>query len=121
MQKATSTKRVKFVNIKGTDFLTTLKSRVDQYFEENGISRNANGWMVLKTIAMLTMLLGPYALILFLEMPLWTMWVLALIMGLGKAGIGLSELAFSGIQIRAASRSPRFIGIQIPFSNTLIT
>jgi len=90
MQKATSTKRVKFVNIKGTDFLTTLKSRVDQYFEENGISRNANGWMVLKTIAMLTMLLGPYALILFLEMPLWTMWVLALIMGLGKAGIGLS-------------------------------
>ena len=36
------------------------------------------------------------------------------------AGTGLSGPASSGIHIRAASRSPRFIGIHTPFSNTLI-
>ncbi len=90
MQKATSTKRVKFVNVEKTDFLTTLKGRVDQYFEDKGVSRNANVWMVLKTFAMFTMLLGPYFMILLLDLPLWTMWVLTLVMGFGKAGIGLS-------------------------------
>ncbi|MBL4752755.1 MAG: acyl-CoA desaturase [Flavobacteriales bacterium] len=82
--------KIKFVNIKGTDFLSTLKARVDHYFEERNISRHANSWMVVKTIAMISMLLAPYFLILFLDLPLWTMWVLTLIMGFGKAGIGLS-------------------------------
>jgi len=82
--------KVKFVNVEGTDFLSTLKGRVDQYFEERGISRHANGWMVLKTVAMISMLMVPYFIILFAGLPLWMMWVLTLIMGLGKAGIGLS-------------------------------
>lgn len=90
MGKATSSRKVKFVNINGTDFLTTLKSRIDQYFEEKGISKHGNGWMVFKTFAMLSMLLVPYFFIILMDMPLWTMWVLTLIMGFGKAGIGLS-------------------------------
>ena len=80
--------KVKFVNTERTEFLSTLKNRVDQYFEEEKLSRYGDGHMGFKTFCMLTLYLAPYFLILFSPLPLWTMWVMALIMGVGKAGIG---------------------------------
>ncbi len=82
--------KVKFLNVEKTDFLSTVKSRVDQYFENEGISRHANASMVFKTVAMLSMWFVPYALILTNTFTPWEMFGLAAIMGFGAAGIGLS-------------------------------
>lgn len=72
------------------DFGRVLRSRVNQYFKENEVSRFANANMVLKTIFMLALYLVPFILILTVfESPLWIvlMWIL---MGFGMSGIGLS-------------------------------
>lgn len=53
---------------KGTDnlqFIKTLKARVNDYFKEKGISRNANGWMIAKTVFLVTSWVGLYLTILF--------------------------------------------------------
>ena len=71
------------------DFSKTLNQRVNNYFKEKGISKNANGKMYFKTIAMLAMYFGPYATILVLQPNNWIALGLCGIMGLGMAGIGL--------------------------------
>lgn len=75
------------------EFISELKSRVNDYFTDNGISRYANFSMIFKTIAMLSFYLVPFAVILFggigavwLHILLWCM------MGVGMAGIGLSVM-----------------------------
>lgn len=78
---------------KGSDmeFVTTLRKRVKQYFSDNGISKYGNGAMVRKTIFMLALFFVPYALLLSnVFESLWVMLGLWVIMGFGKAGIGLS-------------------------------
>lgn len=55
----------KFASHKQKDFFQTLHIRVNQYFEENKLSRHANGAMVLKTIFHLTGWIGSYLLLLF--------------------------------------------------------
>jgi len=73
------------------DFFTTLNKRVNEYFKSNGISRHANKEMVVKTVFMLCLYFVPYALIVsgwFLNP--WAILGLCVILGLGKAGIGLS-------------------------------
>lgn len=67
-----------------------LKQRVHGYFEERGVSEKANAAMVAKTVAMLALTFGPYALILSGRFPPATMLVLALVMGIGVAGCGFS-------------------------------
>ena len=84
--------KVKFVNVQRTDFLTTLKARVDQYMDESGRSRHADAGMVFKTFAMLTMMLAPYFIILAGDLPLLAMWLLTIVMGFGKAGIGMGVM-----------------------------
>ena len=83
-------KRVKFINKDKTDFFPTLSVRVNQYFKDNNISRYANAEMVLKTIGILAIFFVPYGLLIsgYLSLPL--MFLMACIMGVGKAGIGLS-------------------------------
>lgn len=79
---------VKFPNNTSTDFISDLKSRVEEYFEERKISKKANGWMVAKTLAMFILLFGPYALIMSNLFDPWVMLLLAILMGAGMAGSG---------------------------------
>lgn len=81
---------IKFSNADGKEFSRVLKREVQNYFEENQISQRANGAMKLKTVALLSLLLVPYALILSNQFSLWGMWGLAVLMGLGTAGVGFS-------------------------------
>ncbi len=50
--------KVNFANTKNTDFLITLRTRVDNYFKTNNLSKNANEKMVFKT----TFVLGVFFL-----------------------------------------------------------
>lgn len=73
------------------DFFTTLNKRVNEYFKSNGISRHANSEMIVKTIFMFCLYFIPYGFIVsgaFLNP--WLLLGLCVLMGLGKAGIGLS-------------------------------
>jgi len=73
------------------DFFVTLSQRVNGYFTSNNIQRTANTEMVIKTIFMLSLYSIPYFLLISgIFTSVWTMWTLYAVMGLGKAGIGLS-------------------------------
>lgn len=73
------------------EFVKELRSRVNSYFKENNISKNANANMVIKTIAMLAIYFVPYFLVVFNAFEnswlVLSMWIL---MGIGMAGIGFS-------------------------------
>ncbi|MDZ7718715.1 MAG: acyl-CoA desaturase [Balneolaceae bacterium] len=82
--------RVTFNNKISRDFSKTVKSRVNQYFEDNNLSRHANFEMVSKTVILLTLYFGAYAMILSGQFSLGVMWFLSVVMGIGMAGIGFS-------------------------------
>ena len=82
--------KIKFNNSKSPDFITDLREQVNKYFTENNLSQHANFAMVLKTIILLTITFGSYALILTNLFVPWQMLLLAIVFGLGVAGIGFS-------------------------------
>lgn len=83
-------KNIKFSTKKEMDFYKVLRSRVNEYFKENNVSRYANTNMVLKTIFMISLYLVPFILMLtVLENP-WLIFLMWILMGFGMAGIGLS-------------------------------
>jgi linoleoyl-CoA desaturase len=83
--------QVKFIS-HDNEFFSALKSRVDAYFRENNISKNANVSMVIKTITLLAFYLLPFAYICVFNPPLLISMVLWIIMGLSMAGIGMSVM-----------------------------
>lgn len=83
-------RRVKFATDREQAFMHDLKGRVQAYFAERGLSDKADGRMVFKTVAMLTITFGSYALILFGGFSPAVMLVLAIVMGIGVAGCGFS-------------------------------
>lgn len=86
-------KTIKFANKTGTEFIGQLRKRVDEYFLSQNISKNANGGMVVKTIFMLLLYFGPYALLLSgIASSLWAIWLLWALMGIGMSGIGLAVM-----------------------------
>lgn len=73
-------------------FFNTLRMRVDEYFKTNNISKNANSKMVIKTIAMLSIYVVPFLLMVFnvFTFNAWMILGLYVIMGIGMAGVGFS-------------------------------
>ena len=84
--------KIKFINKDKTQFYSTLKTRIDQYFIDNNISQHANANMVFKTIVMLSLYFIPYSLL--VTQGYGTLGVLLCygVMGLGLAGIGMSVM-----------------------------
>ncbi len=81
---------VTFNNKIDREFSKTVKARVNQYFEENNLSRHANASMVIKTIIILGIYFGSYGLIISGMFSLQVMLLLCITMGIGMAGIGFS-------------------------------
>jgi linoleoyl-CoA desaturase len=83
--------KVKFNTQIQPDFFKVLRDRVNNYFDENQITRFANAKMKFKTVFMLSLYFIPWILMLtglIQTVPMvYLMWVL---MGLGMSGIGLS-------------------------------
>lgn len=83
--------RVNFSNKTNTEFFEAARKRVNDYFNTHRISRYGNYKMVIKTIVMILLYLGPYAfLVSGLVVNPIVIWILWTIMGFGMAGIGLA-------------------------------
>jgi len=74
------------------DFGRTVRARVAAEFKEAGISTKADRRLVPKVIILLVLFLAPLAVILLVPMPAWTALCLALVMGLGMAGVGMGVM-----------------------------
>ncbi len=85
-----SVQKVTFNNKIDKEFSRTVKRRVNHYFEKRNLSQHANASMVIKTITLLGLYFGAYALIMTGQFSLGVMWLLCIAMGIGMAGIGFS-------------------------------
>ncbi len=75
------------------DFVATLNKRVSNYFKTNNISKQANSEMKIKTAFMFGLYLIPYFLVVTSSVTnLGLLIGMALLMGFGMAGIGLSVM-----------------------------
>lgn len=81
---------VTFNNKIDKEFNKEVKKRVNEYFKKNNLSRHANAAMVFKTIIILAVYWGTYALIMTGSFTLGQMWLMCIVMGIGMAGIGFS-------------------------------
>lgn len=84
--------QVKFVDQNKSEFYSVLKSRVDQYFIKNNISKHANATMVIKTIILLLSYILPFIYILFFQPNFEISLLLWSFMGIAVAGIGMSVM-----------------------------
>ncbi len=83
---------IKFNNQIHKDFSDTLIKRVNEYFRTNKISKSGGKQIVLKSIILLFLYIGSYALIMTNMFNVYQMWVLTAIMGIAAAGIGMSVM-----------------------------
>jgi linoleoyl-CoA desaturase len=84
---------VKFNKDDQPEFYRTLHKRVNNYFKENNISKHANGYMVFKTVFMLSLYFLPLiAMLTGLVTTFWSVFAMWILMGLGMSGIGFSVM-----------------------------
>lgn len=81
--------KVTFAPSASTRFAAEVKERVASYFQEPGRSTSANASMVFRTLLMLFLTFGLYALLLSNLLPAWALIPTCILMGIGTAGIGL--------------------------------
>jgi linoleoyl-CoA desaturase len=75
------------------EFFSTLSQRVNTYFKTNKIEKTANTEMVVKTVFMFSLYFIPYFLMIGgISTSMWVVALLCIVMGFGKAGIGLSVM-----------------------------
>jgi linoleoyl-CoA desaturase len=79
-------------NASHENFSSVLRKNVNNYFKENHISSNANATMVIKTIAMVSMYLVPFFVILVFNPSAWIALALTVLMGIGIAGTGMGVM-----------------------------
>lgn len=84
--------QVKFVPKDKSPFFAELKTRVDKYFNDNGMSKHANATMVIKTMVLLSGYILPFVALLYFTPSLGFSMMLWFIMGLSLAGIGMSVM-----------------------------
>ncbi len=99
-------------------FYLTAKKRVDEYFRSRNISKFGNYKMVLKTIIMFIIFLGPYAVLLSnFYTNGWVLLGLTILMGVGMSGVGLSVMHDAN---HGSYSKSRVINKLMSFSMTLI-
>lgn len=82
-------KTIKFINKDNSKFASVLRKKVSDHFKEKDISSKGNFKMVLKALVMIAIYFLPFISILFLPLPGWTIFPLAVVMGIGMSGIGM--------------------------------
>ncbi len=92
INKAPMDYKISFNNRRDLLFTRVLKLRVNEYFEEAGLSRYHTPAMVWKTIVMMGLYITPFVLILCCGFPGWLNMVLYVVMGIGLAGVGMSVM-----------------------------
>lgn len=82
--------QVKFTSASKPLFFLTLKNRVEKYFSDNNISQRANSEMIFKTIFLLTVFWGSYALLISDTLNGYLTLTFCAVLGLFKAFIGFN-------------------------------
>ncbi len=86
-------KVIRFRNTLHEEFNATLNKRVNQYFKSTKFGRYATPEMVIKTVFMFCLYFIPYFMFLFgVVEHVLVFYLMAIAMGFGKAGIGLSVM-----------------------------
>ncbi len=85
-------KTVNFSRIDKAKFFRTLNKRVNSYFKENNLKRTGNWKLYTKAGIMFTIYLTPFILLLTVSMPNWLQLILAGIIGVGMAGVGMNVM-----------------------------
>lgn len=70
-------------------FAAAVRQNVNHYFKEKGISTKGNFTLLTQTVAMLTLYIAPFVMMLVIPVPAWLALLLSVIMGIGMAGIGM--------------------------------
>ncbi len=86
-------RKFKFSTQSNADFVTTLRERVNAYFETNNIERHGGAPIIIKTVIMFILYFTPLVLMIFgvVTNP-WLVISMWLIMGLGGVGIGVNVM-----------------------------
>ncbi|GAB4248934.1 MAG: acyl-CoA desaturase [Ekhidna sp.] len=94
MSTLTATRKVlRFKNNLHEEFNKKLNQRVNAYLKSNKVGRYANAEMIIKSIFMFSLYLVPYFMFLFgVIESVWLFYLMVILMGFGKAGIGLSVM-----------------------------
>lgn len=92
MNSQKSNPGIRFAAGEQLHFFSTLRQRVDRYFEDNRISTKANHTMILKTIIMILTYLLPFVALLLIPMAYPLQLIMWLISGVALAGIGMSVM-----------------------------
>ena len=90
--------KVNFENVDNSEFYSTLKSRVDDYFKKKGITSYANGFMLFKILFFFTGLVGSYLLLILSSPSLGISYLLWASLGLftAFAGVNIGHDAIHG-------------------------
>ncbi|PWJ59595.1 linoleoyl-CoA desaturase [Dyadobacter jejuensis] len=84
--------KIKFTNPQKSAFFPILRQRVDQYFSAQELKKTGGQQILYKAVFMLALYLIPYTLLLTGSFGPLTMVGLAILMGLGIAGVGMSVM-----------------------------
>jgi len=110
--------KYKFENKLDREFASVLRNRVNEYFNDKGIQRDANLKMVIKTITILSMYLVPYFLLILGGLTnLGILMLLWIIMGMGKAFIGTTIMHDS---IHGSYFKKKWMNSLMEFSATIV-
>ena len=82
----------RFSRKESQEFFQTLNKRVNQYFKDHKMPKTGNWRLYTKTVVMFTLLIAPYVLILSLNINDWIKLLLAMITGIGMAGVGMNVM-----------------------------
>lgn len=85
-------KKLYFSRIDNAKFFRTLNKRVNRYFKDNQIARTGNWKLYSKAVLMFALFFVPFALILTISLPEWAMLLLAIVSGVGMAGVGMNVM-----------------------------
>ncbi len=72
-----------------SQFISTLRKNVNDYFKQNGISTKGNFTLASQTFSMFAIYLVPFVLMLTIPMAWWVGLILTVVMGIGIAGVGM--------------------------------
>ena len=87
-------KSVKFKSQASTqaEFAIALRNNVSHYFKENNLSINGNWKMKVKSVALLSIYILPFVLLLTVPMNAWLALAMIVLIGIGKAGVGMGVM-----------------------------
>lgn len=84
--------KIKF-STENKEFIVELKETVADYFNSNNISKYGNWEIIIKSVFMFSVYFIPYLLAVFgIITSFWGVFAMFIIMGIGKAGIGMSVM-----------------------------